>query len=162
MFASLVQADTDRRHLSPVERRLVDAAIACLEGKYQVPECHLCSPALVRDYLNLRLKGIGYEVFSMVLLNNKHVPIKYLEVFRGTIDGASVHPREVVKEALAANAAAVILAHNHPSGCSEPSMADQRITQRLREALALIDVRVLDHLIVGSGEAVSFAERGLL
>jgi DNA repair protein RadC len=117
---------------------------------------------LVRDYLNLRLKGMEYEVFAVVLLNNKHVPIKYLELFRGTIDGASVHPREVVKEALAANAAAVILAHNHPSGCSEPSMADQRITQRLREALALVDVRVLDHLIVGSGEAVSFAERGLL
>jgi len=162
MFASLVQADTDRRHLSPVERRLVDAAIACLEGKYQVPECTLTSPDLVRDYLNLRLKGMEYEVFAVVLLNNRHVPIKYLEVFRGTIDGASVHPREVVKEVLGANAAAVIFAHNHPSGSSEPSMADQRITQRLKDALALIDVRVLDHLIIGAGEAVSFAERGLL
>jgi DNA repair protein RadC len=140
----------------------VDAAIACLEGKYQVPECPLVSPALVRDYLNLRLKGIEYEVFAVVLLNNRHVPIRYVEVARGTIDSASVHPREVVKEALAANASAVILAHNHPSGCSEPGTADLRITQRLREALALIDVRVLDHLIIGSGDATSFAERGLL
>jgi DNA repair protein RadC len=158
----LVQADTDRRHLSPVERRLVDAAIACLEGKYQVPECALTSPDLVRDYLSLRLKGLEYEVFSMVLLNNRHVPIKYLEVFRGTIDGATVHIREVVKETLKANAQAVIFAHNHPSGYSEPSPADLRITERLRAALALIDVRVLDHLIIGAGEAVSFAERGLL
>jgi DNA repair protein RadC len=161
-FSSLVQADTERRHLSPLERRLVDAAIACLEGKYQIPECPLVSPALVRDYLNLRLKGIEYEVFAVVLLNNRHVPIRYVELFRGTIDGASVHPREVVKEVLGANAAAVIFAHNHPSGTTEPSMADQRITQRLKDALALVDVRVLDHLIVGSGEAVSFAERGLL
>jgi len=103
-----------------------------------------------------------YEVFAVVLLNNRHVPIKYLEVFRGTIDGATVHIREVVKETLKANAQAVIFAHTHPSGYSEPSMADQRITQRLKDALALIDVRVLDHLIIGSGEAVSFAERGLL
>jgi DNA repair protein RadC len=103
-----------------------------------------------------------YEVFAVVLLNIRHVPIRYVELFRGTIDGASVHPREVVKEVLGANAAAVIFAHNHPSGCSEPSMADQRITQRLKDALALVDVRVLDHLIIGAGEAVSFAERGLL
>jgi DNA repair protein RadC len=161
----LVQADTDRRHLSPIERRLVDAAIACLEGKYlgqqQAPSA-LTSPDLVREYISLRLKGLEYEVFSMVLLNNRNVPIKYMEVFRGTIDGATVHIREVVKETLKANAQAVIFAHNHPSGYAEPSPADQRITQRLKDALALIDVRVLDHLIVGSGESVSFAERGLL
>jgi len=95
-------------------------------------------------------------------LDNQHRLIKYEELFFGTIDGASVHPREVVKHALKYNAAAVIFAHNHPSGVAEPSQADQRITDRLKSALLLVDVRVLDHMIVGDKEVLSFAERGLL
>jgi DNA repair protein RadC len=95
-------------------------------------------------------------------LDNRHRLIAFDELFRGTIDGASVHPREVVRQALARNAAAVILAHNHPSGVAEPSQADELITQRLKEALALVDIRLLDHLVVGDGSCVSFAEKGLL
>jgi DNA repair protein RadC len=101
-------------------------------------------------------------VFTCLFLDNRHRVIECEELFRGTIDGASVHPREVVKRALQLNAAALILAHNHPSGVAEPSQADQQLTRRLREALGLVDIRVLDHLVVGDGEAVSFAERGLL
>ena len=97
-----------------------------------------------------------------MFLDNRHRLIAYEELFHGTIDGASVHPREVVKSALRYNAAAVILAHNHPSGVAEPSQADQRITKRLQDALTLVDIRVLDHFVVGDGEPVSFAERGLI
>ncbi len=122
----------------------------------------LTSPEITRNYLKARLYCYPYEVFACLFLDNRHRVIVYEELFRGTIDGASVHPREVARRALQTNAAAVILAHNHPSGVAEPSTADIRITQRLREALALIDVRVLDHLIIGDGQASSFAERGLL
>jgi DNA repair protein RadC len=101
-------------------------------------------------------------VFACLFLDNRHRVIEYRELFNGTIDGASVHPREVVRQALTANAAAVIFAHNHPSGVAEPSRADELLTRRLKEALALVDIRVLDHLVVGDGDAVSFAERGLL
>jgi DNA repair protein RadC len=98
----------------------------------------------------------------VLLLDNRHRVIAYKELFRGTIDGASVHPREVVREAMHWNAAAVIFAHNHPSGVAEPSQADIRITQRLKDALALVEVRVLDHIVIGEGEGASLAERGLL
>ena len=101
-------------------------------------------------------------MFCCLYLDNRHRLIAFDELFRGTIDGASVHPREVVKQALARNAAAVILAHNHPSGVAEPSQADELITQRLKEALALVDIRLLDHVIVGDGNCLSFAERGLI
>jgi DNA repair protein RadC len=101
-------------------------------------------------------------VFAVLLLDTRHRLIEYVELFRGTIDGASVHPREVVKLALARNAAAIILAHPHPSGIAEPSAADELITQRLKEALSLVDIRVLDHLVIAGGEAVSLCERGLL
>lgn len=122
----------------------------------------LTSPTLTRDYLTSKLIGRPYEVFCCLYLDNQHRVIKFEELFRGTIDGASVYPREVVKNTLDNQAAAIIFAHNHPSGVAEPSMADQQITQRLVSALALIDVRVLDHIIVGNGETTSFAERGLL
>jgi len=122
----------------------------------------LSSPEATRDYLKLRLHGYPHEVFAALFLDNRHRVIDYRELFRGTIDGASVHPREVVRSALDLNAAAVIFAHNHPSGVAEPSQSDLRITQRLKDALALIDVRVLDHLIIGEGEGTSLAERGLL
>jgi DNA repair protein RadC len=122
----------------------------------------LTSPEATRQYLKMRLRGVPHEVFACLFLDNRHRVIDYRELFRGTIDGASVHPREVVREALRYNAAAVIFAHNHPSGVAEPSQSDLRITQRLKDALALVDIRVLDHVIVGEGEGTSFAERGLL
>ncbi|MEX0606485.1 MAG: DNA repair protein RadC [Halofilum sp. (in: g-proteobacteria)] len=122
----------------------------------------LTSSAATRRYLQANLRDRPYEVFACLFLDNRHRVLAFEELFRGTIDGASVYPREVVKRALAHNAAAVILAHNHPSGVAEPSRADTRLTERLRDALGLVEIRVLDHLIVGDGDPVSFAERGLL
>jgi len=122
----------------------------------------LASPRAVRDYLRLTLANRDHEVFVVVLLDAQHRVVTSEELFRGTIDGASVHPREVVKRALHYNAAAVILAHNHPSGVAEPSRADMQLTRRLIDALALVDIRVLDHFIIGDGEGVSLAERGCL
>ncbi len=122
----------------------------------------LSSPRVTRDWLKLRYSAAEAEVFGMLMLDNRHRLIESAELFYGTIDGANVHPREVVKKVLACNAAAVILFHNHPSGVVEPSRADEAITLRLRDALALIDVRVLDHLIVGGNECCSLAERGVL
>jgi DNA repair protein RadC len=122
----------------------------------------LDSPRTVREFLALKLGTLEHEVFAVLLLDNRHRLIEYVELFRGTIDGASVHPREVVKLALARNAAALVLAHPHPSGATEPSQADELITRRLREALALVDIRVVDHIIVAGGDALSFAESGLL
>ena len=121
----------------------------------------LDSPAATRRYLAARLRDYPHEVFAALFLDNRHRVIAYEELFRGTIDGTSVHPREVVKRALAHNAAALILAHNHPSGIAEPSSADTALTRRLRDALGLVEIRVLDHLVVGDGEVVSLAERGL-
>jgi DNA repair protein RadC len=122
----------------------------------------LDSPKATADFLTARLAEREHEVFTLIYLNTRNRLIACQDLFRGTIDGASVHPREVVKEALRHNAAAVIIAHNHPSGVAEPSYADELITTRLREALALVDIRVLDHIIVAGGETLSFAERGLL
>jgi len=122
----------------------------------------LTSPEATRNYLKSRLRSYPHEVFACLFLDNRHRVIEYRELFRGTIDGASVHPREVVREAMRWNAAAVIFAHNHPSGVAEPSQADLRITERLRDALAMVDVRVLDHIVIGEGGGTSFAERGLL
>jgi DNA repair protein RadC len=122
----------------------------------------LTSPSVVRDFLTLTLGDRDCEYFCVVCLDTRHRFLRFVELFRGTIDGASVHPREVVKLALAKNAAALVLAHPHPSGVAEPSQADELLTRRLREALALVDIRVLDHTIVAGGETLSFAERGLL
>ncbi|OOZ39900.1 hypothetical protein BOW53_09885 [Solemya pervernicosa gill symbiont] len=122
----------------------------------------LTSPDQTRQYLTAQLRDYQHEVFAALLLDNRHQVIRFVELSHGTIDGASVHPREVVKTALSFNAAAVIFAHNHPSGIAEPSQADQRITEQLKAALALVEIRVLDHLIIGNGESHSFAEHGLL
>ena len=122
----------------------------------------LSTPEHVRQYLALHLTGLGHEVFSGLFLDNRHRVIEYRELFRGTIDSAAVYPREVVKYCLSCNAAAVIFAHNHPSGVAEPSDTDVRLTRKLIDALALIDVRVLDHLVIGQGVQTSLAERGLL
>jgi DNA repair protein RadC len=122
----------------------------------------LDSPQATRDFLIRRLRDTPHELFCCLHLDNRHRLIAFDELFRGTIDGASVHPREVVKQALSRNAAAVILAHNHPSGVAEPSQADELVTRRLREALQLVDIRVLDHMIVADNGCLSFAERGLI
>jgi DNA repair protein RadC len=122
----------------------------------------ITSPEATRRYLKMRLRAYPYEVFAALFLDNRHRVLEYQELFRGTIDGASVHPREVVRAAMDCNAAAAIFAHNHPSGVAEPSQADIYITERLRNALDMIDVRVLDHIIIGEGDCTSFAERGLL
>jgi DNA repair protein RadC len=122
----------------------------------------LTSPQVVRDQLRLHLGELEHEVFVALLLDSQHRLIEYAELFRGTLAQTSVYPREVVKIALMRNAAAMIFAHNHPSGVPEPSRADELLTQSLKQALALVDVRVLDHFIVAGAEIVSFAERGLL
>lgn len=122
----------------------------------------LTSPEATRTFLSAQLRDRPHEVFCCLYLDTRHRVIVFEELFCGTIDGASVPPREVVKQVLKVNAAAVIFAHNHPSGVAEPSEADRRLTRRLSEALALVEVRVLDHFVVGDGEVVSFAERGLL
>jgi len=122
----------------------------------------LTSPSACRQYLMAQLRDKEHEVFSCLFLDNRHRIIQFEQLFQGTIDGASVYPREVAKRALAHNAAAVIFGHNHPSGVSEPSQADIAITARLKDGLALFDIRVLDHFIIGDGMGYSFAEHGLL
>ena len=125
-------------------------------------EATLRNPGDTAGFLRTRLAGYPYEVFACVFLDNRHRVIAFEELFRGTIDGTPVYPREVVRACLRHNAAAVILAHNHPSGVAEPSESDRRVTSELREALGLVGVRVLDHFVVGSGQPVSLAQRGLM
>lgn len=132
--------------------------LACTLERHDV----MTSPEATRHYLNSRLRGLRKEVFAGLFLDSQHRLIAFEELFQGCLDNCSVHPRQVVERVLALNAAAVIFAHNHPSGVAEPSAADRHITDRLRQALGLVDVRVLDHLIIGEGRPVSFAERGWL
>ena len=122
----------------------------------------LTSPNHTRRYLEARLRGLRNEVFVAVFLDNRHQPIACETLFQGTVDSATVHPRVVVRRALMHNAVALVVAHGHPSGVAEPSATDRAITKRLAEALALVDMRLIDHFVVGDGEVVSFAERGLL
>jgi DNA repair protein RadC len=122
----------------------------------------LTSPEITRAYLSAQLRSYNYEVFACLFLDNQNRVIQLDELFRGTLNSANVYPREVVKQALHHNAAAVIFAHNHPSGIAEPSQADKHITEKLQQALALMDIRVLDHFIIGDGPPYSFAENGLL
>jgi DNA repair protein RadC len=119
----------------------------------------LSDPSVAKEFLRLRMATLEHEVFVAILLDTRQRVLEFVELFRGTIDGAEVHPREVVKTALAANAAAMIIAHNHPSGCPEPSAADRAVTARLKQALALMDIRLLDHFVVGD-DVVSLAARG--
>ena len=151
-------ADTAESAKDAIIRR----ALRILESRLQSRDYTLSSPAAVRDYLRLRLAGLEYEVFVVLFLDSQNRLIVCDEMFRGTLAQTSVYPREVVKAALAYNAAAVIFAHNHPSGVSEPSRADELLTAALKQALALVDCRTLDHLIVAGTEAMSFAERGLI
>ncbi len=146
-YATLMASvELARRHLrEPLSR----------SSALQTPDC-------TRRFLLAQLRDRPYEVFCCLFLDNRHRLIAFEEIFRGTIDGASVHPREVIRQTLVHNAAAVIIAHNHPSGITEPSQADEAVTRRLKQALALVDVRLLDHIIVGDGRCYSFSEQGLL
>lgn len=163
--------EAERSHFCRA-RGLGEAKFAQLQAVLEMSRRHLSatiqqgqafhSPEAVKRYLQAELRHHTREVFSILLLDSQHRLLIYKELFQGTIDGASVYPREVVKVALEYNAAAVILAHNHPSGVAEPSQADRRITERLIESLSLMDIRVLDHMVVGDGEVVSFAERGMI
>jgi len=140
---------------------VLEVARRCLHEQLRSGSA-LASPGSVRDYLRLALGTREHEVFVALLLDAQHRVLKIDELFRGTLTQTSVYPREVVKAALAANAAAVIFAHNHPSGVAQPSQADELLTRQLKEALALVEVKVLDHFIVAGNQCLSFAERGLL
>ena len=162
--AALLCRDLGRaRGLGPAKRARLAAALElarrCLGEELREREA-LTSPHQSAAYLKAQLQHRPYEVFACLFLDNRHRVLAFEELFRGTLDGAQVFPREVVREALKHNAAAVILAHNHPSGTAEPSAADRAITRELRDALALVGVRVLDHMVVGAGEPTSMAARG--
>lgn len=143
-----------------IDDKIISDALAILASRLRAPEVAITSPATTVQYLKLNLAAREHEVFAVLFLDSQHRVIEFKEMFRGTIDGAAIYPREVVKEALALNAAAVIFAHNHPSGVTEPSQADKNITERLKTALALFDIRTLDHMIVGSNSITSMAELG--
>lgn len=160
---SLIEAGDGRYHLS--EPASLDDVyrlmLNLLEMKYLRPDT-LSSPQEVRRFLQVKLANLEHEVFAVVFLDSQHQVISYEEMFRGTIDAAAVYPREVVKRCLQLNAAAVIFSHSHPSGVADPSTADKCITVRLKDALSLVDIRVLDHIVIGGTDSVSMAERGML
>ena len=168
-LAGLLNADADAlkgvKGLGPAKRAEVAAVLEIARRvlAQQLSEQPLFdAPQRVKDYVALHLRPLGHEAFAVLFLDTRHRLLTLEVMFRGTLAHTSVHPREIVKRALALNAAAVVLAHNHPSGVAEPSRADELLTQGVRAALQLVDVRVLDHLVVGSGAVLSFAERGLL
>lgn len=156
-FSDLKPAD-----LNPTEKETVVAlAMLVLAARHRRGSSLTC-PNTTRAYLQLKCAEYRNEVFGCVFLDTRHRIVEHAELFQGTIDGATVHPRVVVQRALAVNAAAIVLFHNHPSGVAEPSQADRMLTRRLTDAMALVDIRILDHLVVGESESVSFAERGWL
>lgn len=144
------------------EKKTLSRAARILEKAARYDTQAFCNPRAAENLLSYKLADKEHEVFAVLFLNSQHELIEYKEMFTGTIDGASVYPREVAKKALEVNAAAVILSHNHPSGNPKPSQADIDITKRLKDALALIDIRVLDHIIVGHGKTASLAQMGLI
>jgi DNA repair protein RadC len=165
----LLTTDRERlcgaRGLGPARYGVLQASLELARRHYQEPlrpGATLGTGHALREFLQMRLRDLSYEVFCCLWLDNRNRVIAFEEISRGTLDMANVHVREVVKQALARNAAAVVVAHNHPSGVAEPSVADQMVTSRLKEALSLVEVRLLDHLVVGDGVCESFAERGLL
>lgn len=157
-FSKIAEADES---VFPSEDEVVLWAHAILEDRFKRSN-FLTSPTMVKDYLRLAFATEEREVFGIIMLDNQHGVLGFERLFYGTIDSASVYPREVVKAVLSANAAAVILTHNHPSGNPEPSQADLTLTKRIKTALETIDVRLLDHLVIGGVASVSLAERGLL
>ncbi|HDS5593143.1 TPA: DNA repair protein RadC [Enterobacter hormaechei subsp. xiangfangensis] len=148
--------------LPPCAQRTIRRAINILEKHLREPGAAFTSSSATRDWLRLKMTGLEREVFMVLFLDNQNQLLAHETLFTGTINHTEVHPREVVKSALRHNAAAVIVAHNHPSGTTDISQADRRVTQRIVDALTLVDVRVLDHLVVGGTAIVSFAERGWL
>lgn len=153
--------DTSGTYHVADDNYVIEAARIVLEGQFR-PGLSLTDPSITKEYLQLKLASLEHEVFATIWLDSQHRVIAYEELFRGTIDSAVVHSREVVKAALQHNAAAVIFVHNHPSGTSTPSDADKQITKRLVDALDLIDLRVIDHMIVAGSDVLSFAEKGLV
>lgn len=145
-----------------ITQNLIQEAKSVLYASLRAPGTLLAQPKQVKDFLEFELAGEEHEVFACLFLNSQHQLIAVERLFYGTIDGAAIYPREVVKASLKHNAAAVIFSHNHPSGDSTPSEADKRITKTLKDILAVVDVRVLDHIVVGYGATYSFAEEGLL
>jgi DNA repair protein RadC len=165
--ALLGRRDQDIRAsgLGPAKRARIAAALELARrslSEQLAERPTLSNPRESGDYLSAQLRHLPYEVFACLYLDNRHRVLAFEELFRGTVDGASVHPREVVRACLRHNASAVIFAHNHPSGVAEPSPADQAITRELSQALRLVGVRVLDHLVIGHAEPVSMAARGML
>ena len=156
----LMVGDDDGNHRQATGEEIIKAAIREIDARF-CRGTQICSPEATQEYLRLHLAHLEHEVFAVLWLDTRHRVLAFEELFRGTIDGASVHPRELVKSALQHNAAACIICHNHPSGMADPSNADRQITQRIKDALALIDVRTLDHVIVAE-YSYSFAEHGLI
>ncbi|MGX9272326.1 RadC family protein [Pantoea ananatis] len=150
------------RELAPTEQQTVRTALTLLERQLREPGASFTSSHAVRDWLRLQLATLEREEFTALFLDNQHRLIAHDTLFTGTINHTQIHPREVVKAALKHNAAAILVAHCHPSGLAEPSDADRRVTERLKQALNLVDIRLLDHLVVGGMDIVSFAERGWL
>lgn len=144
------------------EDKIIVKALEILSSRMRIAASFMNSPAMVKSFLKLKMAELEHEVFSVVFLNAQHGVIETEEMFRGTLTQTSVYPREVVKRALSLNCAAVIFAHNHPSGNTEPSRSDEMLTDALKQALSLVDVKVLDHIIVAGAECLSFAERGLI
>ena len=160
-----IQSEDKTNYITP-ETHTDDAVIAhaldILEKRIQTPSNFITCPEDSKNLLKLKTADLGHEVFMIMYLNNRHGVISYEEMFRGTVDGANVYPREIVKSALRENAVAIIVAHNHPSGSVEPSQADLNITKCIKEACALVDIRLLDHFIIGGMQITSLAERGQL
>jgi len=159
-FRSLMIKDEDGRYRLATGDEIINAALHEITGRFCRGK-QIDNPAATQEFLRLKLSHLEHEVFAVLWLDNRHRVLAFEELFRGTIDGASVHPREVVKSALAHNAAACVLCHNHPSGVGDPSQADRHITDRLKQSLALVDVRTLDHIIAAE-RCYSFAENGLI
>lgn len=159
--SALLVRDAQGRYLPATTDQILEAACQAVDQKISRGTA-FTSPTVVKEYLTAKLAGFDVEVFAVLFLDSQHRLIEYVEMFQGTLNQASVYPREVAKAALYHHAAAVIVSHNHPSGNPEPSAADIALTTHLKKALALLDVRMLDHVIVAGQETVSFAERGLL
>ncbi|MBF8106399.1 DNA repair protein RadC [Serratia liquefaciens] len=150
------------RELAPADQQTIRTALTLLECQLREPGASFTSSQAVRDWLRLQIAPLEREAFTVLWLDNQHRLIAHDTLFMGTINSITVHPREVVKAGLKHNAAAAILAHNHPSGEAEPSHADRQITARLKQALGLVDIRLLDHLVIGGMEIISFSEKGWL
>ncbi|EDU0501910.1 DNA repair protein RadC [Salmonella enterica subsp. salamae] len=161
LHASLLVRDIHGHYLPATDKQILDAACQIIDLKMQ-RGAQFTAASSTRDYLSVKLANYEREVFVVLFLDMQNRLIEYAEMFHGSIGSTEVHPREIVKKAMQNNAAAVILAHNHPSGNAKPSDADRKITQHIREALSLVEVRTLDHIIIGGNDTISFAEHGWL